>query len=188
MFLIIRLICILRSYRMNKSKYCKSTLINSWGAKLNYNSELLRVATIESDYYRTNIELEPIKLNEESLDELAKTIVRAEKKFNPINPEDYPIMVVDGHVTSRANCAFCHEVAEPKDYTILGVKIRYDKEIGGFVTPDGMKNIPCTSTNLIEFTPTLPDMEVLYKYVLNYKINMYSNDKEFLQGTENGDD
>lgn len=168
--------------------YYRATITNNVGVEVNYNAALIRVVAIESNERETYVVLEPVKLNEESLNELAKTIVIAEEKFTPINPEDYPIMTVAGNITVRANVDFFDEVAnvkaEPKDYTILGVKVRYDKEMRGFVMPDHTERVMCTPTGKQEVTPELPDMEDLYQYVLDYKINMYSHDTEFLQEIE----
>ena len=171
--------------------YYRATITNNAGVEVDYNAALIRVVSIESDERETYVVLEPVKLNEESLDELAKTIVIAAEKFTPINPEDYPVMTVAGNITVRANVDFFDDVAnvkaEPKDYTILGVKIKYDKELGCFIMPDDKKYGIAIGT-IVWAKPELPDMEDLYQYVLDYKINMYSNDKEFIQEIENGND
>lgn len=66
------------------------------------------------------------------------------------------------------------------DYCVeLGTNNKDENSI--YVTPDGKKHIKDTS-HLAWCSPRKPQINDLYQYVLDYKIDMYSNDTEFLQG------
>lgn len=151
---------------MCEDKYYKGTLTSHIGEELSYNADLLRVVSVDSDSDRTIVVLEPYKVDKKSIDELAKTVVKAEDLFIPIDPEDIPLMIVRGDVNDVDDSEFSQKAAdlkaEPKNYTVLGVTLKYDKKIDGFITPDG------------EAYPERPYIKDLYEYVLEYKISLYT--------------
>lgn len=180
---------------MQKNRYYRGIIASACGT-ISYNAALLRVVKIYSDEDKTVVVLEPCTVDEQSVDLLAQTVVEAKKRLTSINPEDYPKMVVRGAVrivagasdlpevsaipevsdipdTVTENCVVASEDAEPKDYTILGVKLKYDKNTDGYVTPDGKKHIKDTS-HLAWCSPKKPQINDLYQYVLDYKVDMYT--------------
>lgn len=176
---------------MKENRYYRGILTSACGT-ISYNAASLRVVKIYSDEDKTVVVLEPCTVDEQSVDLLAQTVVKAKKRLTSSDSEKYPLMVVRGVVriiaeasdipevsdipdTVTENCVVASEDAEPKDYTILGVKLKYDKNTDGYVTPDGKKHIKDTS-HLAWCSPQKPQINDLYQYVLDYKIDMYTEE------------
>lgn len=176
---------------MTSEKINKGIISDDYGHAVEYNTQLIKITKIEGGKYDTVITIAPTKIETENIEELIRVVVEAYQYFynkviDEIDEKEEPNIVqvrASDDVNDYPNILE-NNLAEPKDYTILGVKVRYDKEMRGFVMPDHTERVMCTPTGKQEVTPELPDMEDLYQYVLDYKINMYSHDTEFLQEIE----
>lgn len=145
---------------------------------LDYDVDLLRIVSVNLMSDTTDIVIAPLKVDEESIDELVLTIRDAvdEFCFNLYADEKPDVNVswtLDGTEFAKKSK---DKYAEPRDYNILGVELKYDKENNNFITPDGEHHSPLDDYELIGVgllfdTKGLPCLQELYNYVVEYKLD-----------------
>lgn len=147
---------------------------------LEYDADLLRIVSVNKNADNTaDIVIAPIKVDKESIDELVLTINDALDQFYfPLSdgagaPDVHVSWTLNGTEFARKSKG---KYAEPRDYNILGVELKYDKENNTFITPDGEHHSPFHDYELIGVANLvdekgLPCLQELYSYVVNYKLD-----------------
>ena len=144
-----------------------------------YNADLLRIVSINQDEDgNSDIVIAPFKVDKESINALAFTIVDALDSFNFYLPEETdPLFQVSWTLNGTEFAKKSRDkYAEPRDYNILGVELKYDKENNDFIAPNGEHHSPLgdygiSSVGYIADNNGLPCLQELYNYVVEYKLD-----------------
>lgn len=151
---------------------------------LEYNADLLRIVSINQDEDgNSDIVIAPFKVDKESINALAFTIVDALDSFNFNLPEETdPLFQVSWTLNGTEFAKKSRDkYAEPRDYNILGVELKYDKENNDFIAPNGEHHSPLgdygiSSVDYIADDNGLPCLQELYNYVVEYKLDKLIRD------------
>lgn len=151
---------------------------------LEYNADLLRIVSISQDEDgNSDIVIAPLKVDKESINALAFTIVDALDSFNFNLPEETdPLFQVSWTLNGTEFAKKSKDkYAEPRDYNILGVELKYDKENNDFIAPNGEHHSPLgdygiSSVGYLADDNGLPCLQELYNYVVEYKLDKLIRD------------
>lgn len=165
---------------VSRDTYFRGFIEDGYANFLEYNANLLRIVSVNLMSDTTEIVIAPLKVNKESIDELVRTISYAVDEFCfNLSDDDGGIPDVDVSWTLNGT-EFAKKskdkYAEPRDYNILGVELKYDKENNNFITPDGEHHSPLDDYGLYGIDKLaddkgLPCLQELYNYVVNYKLD-----------------
>lgn len=169
---------------VSKDTHFRGFIEDAYANFLEYNADLLRIVSVNLMSDTTDIVIAPLKVDKESIDELVLTISDAVDEFCFTLSDDDGISDVNVSWTLNGT-EFAKKskdkYAEPRDYNILGVELKYDKENNNFITPNGEQHSPLddyglSSVNILADEKGLPCLQELYNYVVNYKLDKLVTD------------
>lgn len=165
---------------VSKDTHYKGFIEDAYANFLEYNANLLRIVSVNLMSDTTEIVIAPLKVDKESIDELVLTISDAVDEFC-FNLSDDDGGIPDVNVSWTLNgTEFARKskdkYAEPRDYNILGVELKYDMGTNSFITPDGEHHSPFHDYGLLGVghlsdAKGNPCLQELYNYVVNYKLD-----------------
>lgn len=165
---------------VSKDTHFKGFIEDAYDNILEYDTDLLRIVSVNKKVEdTTDIVMAPLKVDKESIDELVSTIDYSFNKFyftlpaDDWTPDVQILWTLDGTEFAKKSK---DKYAEPRDYNILGVELKYDMGTNSFITPDGEHHSPFHDYGVLGVghlfdTKGLPCLQDLYNYVVEYKLD-----------------
>lgn len=158
---------------MTNEKINKGIISDDYGHAVEYNTQLIKITKIEGGKYDTVITIAPTKIKTENIEELIRVVVEAYQYFynkviDEIDEKEEPNIVqvrASDDVNDYPNILE-NNLAEPMDYNIFGVEMRYFDNLHSFLAPDELYQ----DTVYVD-RAGMPHMEELYIAAITYRIS-----------------